>query len=92
MGALVIAARWSWLGLDEATFPTYANPVTSAREAQSFGAAVTWVLRRSARFAVAWDQTRFEGGAGTPASGTTAAVIGNRQTENVIIGRAQANF
>ena len=91
-GALVIAARWSWLALDDATFPTYANPVASAREAQSFGAAVTWVLRRSARFAVAWDQTRFEGGAGTAASGMTAAVIGNRQTENVIIGRAQANF
>ncbi len=91
-GALVIAARWSWLGLDEATFPTYANPVTSAREAQSFGAAVTWVPRRSARFSVAWDHTRFEGGAGIAASGMTAAVIGHRQTENVIIGRAQANF
>jgi phosphate-selective porin OprO and OprP len=91
-GALVIAARWSWLAMDEATFPTYANPVASAREAQSFGAALTWVPRRSARFSVAWDHTRFEGGAGRAASGMMPAVIGNRQTENVIIGRAQANF
>ena len=91
-GALIIAARWSWLAVDEATFPIYANPVVSAQEAQSFGAALTWVPRRSARYSVAWDQTRFEGGAGTAASGMTAAVIGNRQTENVIIARAQANF
>jgi hypothetical protein len=31
-GALVLAARWSWLSMDEATFPTYANPVASARD------------------------------------------------------------
>ena len=92
LGALVLAARWSWLAVDEATFPTYANPVTSARSAQAFGAAVTWVPRRTARFSVSWEQTRFDGGAGMAASGMTPAVIGNRQTENVIIGRAQANF
>ena len=91
-GALVLAARWSWLAVDEATFPTYANPVTSARSAHAFGAAVTWVPRRTARYSLSWEQTRFDGGAGTAVSGMTPAVIGDRQTENVIIGRAQANF
>jgi phosphate-selective porin OprO/OprP len=91
-GALVIAARWSWLKVDDATFPVYANPVQSARVANSFGAAVTWVLRRSARFAISYDQTRFDGGAGVGATAMAAAMIADRATEHVIIGRAQANF
>jgi phosphate-selective porin OprO/OprP len=91
-GALVIAARWSWLAVDEETFPIYANPLTNARVAHAFGAAVTWVPRRSARFAVAYEQTRFDGGAGTAASGMNPAVFADRLTENVLIMRAQANF
>jgi phosphate-selective porin OprO/OprP len=91
-GALVLAARWSWLAVDDATFPIYANAVASAQAANSFGAAITWVPRRTARFSLSWDHTRFEGGAGTAASGMAPAMIRDRQTENVIIGRAQANF
>jgi phosphate-selective porin OprO/OprP len=91
-GALVVAARWSWLAVDEATFPTYANPVASAQAANAFGAAVTWVPRRTARFAVSYEQTRFDGGAGMAAMGMTPAVVTDRLTEHVIIGRGQANF
>ena len=91
-GALVLAARWSWLSVDEATFPTYANPIASAQSANSFGGAITWVPRRTARYAIAYDQTRFDGGNGTAAMGMNPAVITNRLTEHVIIGRAQANF
>jgi phosphate-selective porin OprO/OprP len=91
-GALVLAARWSWIAVDDATFSAYANPVTSARAANAFGGAVTWVPRRSARFAVSYEQTRFDGGAGTAASGTNPAVIADRATEHVIIGRTQVSF
>jgi phosphate-selective porin OprO/OprP len=91
-GALVLAARWSWLAVDDATFPTYANPVSSARSANALGGAITWVPRRSARFAISYEQTRFDGGAGTAAMGMDPAVITDRLTEHVFIGRAQANF
>jgi len=91
-GALVIAARWSWISIDDATFPTYANPVVSARVANAFGGAITWVPRRSARFAVSYEQTRFDGGAGTAASGTNPGVITDRATEHVIIARTQVSF
>jgi phosphate-selective porin OprO and OprP len=91
-GALVIAARWSWLKVDDATFPTYANPVASARSANAFGAAVSWVPRRTTRFAISYEQTRFEGGAGIAAMGMAPATITDRATEHVFIGRAQANF
>ena len=64
----------------------YASPTASARSAQGFGAAVTWVPRRSVRYAVSYEYTTFEGGAGSAMSVT------NRPAENVIIGRAQANF
>ena len=91
-GALVLAARWSWLSVDEATFPTYANPIQSAQSAHSFGGAITWVPRRTARYAVAYDQTRFDGGSGIAAMGMNPAVLTNRLTEHALIFRAQANF
>src|SRR5262249_2414979 len=83
-GALVVAARWSWLAVADATFPPYATPLASARAANAFGGAITWVPRRSARFAVSYEQTRFDGGAGTAASGMNAAVPADRPTEHVI--------
>jgi phosphate-selective porin OprO/OprP len=92
LGALILAARWSWLAVDDATFSTYANPVASARAANAFAGAITWVPRRSARFSVSYEQTRFDGGAGTAASGMNPAVITDRATENVIIGRTQVSF
>jgi phosphate-selective porin OprO and OprP len=91
-GALQLAVRYGWLGLADATFPTYANPVDSARSAHAFTGGAAWVLQRSVRLAVNYEQTLFKGGAGTPASGTTAAVITNRATEYVLIMRAQVNF
>jgi phosphate-selective porin OprO and OprP len=93
-GALVIAARYSWIKLDDATFgdpndpsvTQYASPTASARSAQTYGVAATWVPRRTVRYAISYERTRFEGGAGT------AMALADRTTENVIIGRAQASF
>lgn len=94
LGALLLAVRWSWLAVDDATFGdpavpgsvAYASATSSARSAQAFGGAVTWVPRRTARFGVSYERTRFEGGAGT------ATAPADRPTEHVVIGRAQANF
>jgi hypothetical protein len=39
-----------------------------------------------------FEETKFEGGAGTPAMGMNPAVITDRPTEYLILGRAQVNF
>jgi len=92
LGALQFAVQVSWLGLDDATFPTYANPVASARSAKAIAGGVGWVLRRSFRVGLMYEQTWFEGGAGTAATSTMPAVITNRPTEYLLQGRAQVNF
>jgi phosphate-selective porin OprO/OprP len=92
LGALQIAAQFSWLGIDDATFPTYANPIASARTAKAVAGGLTWVLRRSFRVGMLYEQTWFVGGAGTAATAMAPAVIGNRATEYLLQGRAQVNF
>ena len=81
-----------WLGIDDATFPTYANPLASARTAKGLAGGATWVLRRSFRVGLLYEQTWFEGGAGTAATASTPATIANRPTEYLLQGRAQVNF
>lgn len=93
-GALEIGARWSWIAVDNDSFGDpaiagsvqYANPGNSVRSAHNLGGVVTWVPRRSVHFALSFEQTRFEGGAGT------AAAVTDRPTENVVIGRGQVTF
>jgi phosphate-selective porin OprO and OprP len=105
-GALEIAARWSWLKVDPATFgnpavsgaAVYADPLKSVRSAQSFAGGLAWIPRRTARLSLDVEQTRFSGGAGTAAVAATPgvpampAVGADRKTEYVFIGRAQVNF
>jgi len=64
----------------------YANPLTSARQAQSWTVGLTWVPRRSVHVAVNFEQTFFKGGAGT------TAAPANRPTENLLLFRTQVNF
>jgi phosphate-selective porin OprO/OprP len=92
LGALQLAVRFGWLGIDDATFPTYANPLSSARTAKGIAGGANWVLRRSFRLGVLYEQTWFDGGAGTAATATAAAVMANRPTEYLLQARAQVNF
>jgi phosphate-selective porin OprO/OprP len=85
-GALQLAFRWGWLGIDDATFPAFASPTASARSAQAFTGGAAWVLRRSVRLAVNYEQTIFKGGAGT------SMMVTDRATEYLVITRAQVNF
>jgi phosphate-selective porin OprO/OprP len=85
-GALQLAVRVGWLKVDDDTFPTFANPASSARSATSYAAGVGWMLRRAVKFAVNVEQTRFKGGGGM------AMAVTDRAIENVVIGRAQVNF
>ena len=94
VGAFEVAARWSGIWLDGATFGDpnvpdsvpYANPAASAKSAQSYGGVVSWIPRRTFRISASFERTHFKGGAGTTATPT------DRPAENVIIARTQANF
>lgn len=94
LGALELSARVAWLKVDPDTFgdpnvpgsTAYADPAKSARSATAFGVIATWVLRRSLHLGLMFEQTRFDGGAGT------ASAVKDRPTENLLLGRAQLNF
>jgi len=82
-GAFELAARYHELDLDNDAFPVYANPATAASRARAFGAAFNWHWSRNIKLVVAFEQTRFKGGAASNA---------DRKTENVLFQRIQGAF
>ena len=82
-GALEIKARLSGLDVDEATFPTFADPLRAARSARSYAAGLTWVLTRNVKTYLDYELTRFEGGAADGA---------DRPDERVLFTRLQVSF
>lgn len=82
-GALEFAARYHWLDIDDDSFPLYSSAAASATRAQGFGLAANWVLSRTFRLAVNFEDTKFKGGAANGA---------DRKTEKVFLGRAQVAF
>jgi phosphate-selective porin OprO and OprP len=82
-GALEIGLRYGWLDVDQAAFPTAADPTKSVNRARDFGVALNWQLSRNLKAGADFDETRFEGGAKGSA---------HRNTEKVGIGRFQLAF
>lgn len=81
-GAFEIALRVEGLEVDEDAFPVFANPATSASEAQAWGAGVNWYLSRNVKFMLDYEQTSFEGGSAT----------GDREAERILFNRFQIAF
>lgn len=81
-GAFEIVARLHGLSLDDATFPTFADPARAARSAFAWAAGVNWYLNSSIRFMLNYEQTRFEAAEGA----------GQRSTEHLILSRFQIAF
>jgi phosphate-selective porin OprO/OprP len=81
-GAVEFDARYSDLRIDPDTFPTYADPTKSAREAKSWGIAANWYLNANVRIALNFDRTTFDGG----------AADGNRIPENLLLSRFQVSW
>jgi phosphate-selective porin OprO/OprP len=97
-GAFEIVGRYGDLHLDPDAFNVnttgagarFASPITAAQEAREWGVGLNWYLNKSIKLVLDYEQTMFDGGAGTTSG--TAYVVKSRETEQVVITRAQFAF
>jgi phosphate-selective porin OprO/OprP len=59
-GALQLSGRVQQIVIDDATFPTFANPETQAERVTAFGGAVQWILDANARLVANYTATQAE--------------------------------
>ncbi len=88
-GAWQVVARYAELDVDDAAFPNFANPATSASAAHAWSLGLNWYLNRNVRVNTSFSQTLFTGGGG---AGATAPATVSRQPENVFFTRVQLSF
>lgn len=93
-GAWELVARYQENSIDSSAFGTaasgvaarFANPTASAKEAKTWGIGVNWYLNQWVRLATNYEQTKFDGGAGTFAN------IRDRDDERILFSRLQFQF
>jgi len=81
-GALELAARYSELSIDDATFPTFASAASTPSKAKAWAVGVNWYLARAIKVVVDYEHTTFAGG----------TVAGDREAENFVVTRVQHSF
>jgi phosphate-selective porin OprO/OprP len=81
-GALELAARYSELSIDDATFPTFANPASTPSKAKAWAIGLNWYLAKAIKVVADYEHTTFTGG--------TAA--GDREDESFVVARVQYSF
>jgi phosphate-selective porin OprO/OprP len=82
LGAVELAARYSELSIDDATFPTFASPTSSPGKAKAWAVGINWYLARAIKAVVDYEHTTFTGGTAT----------GDREAENFVATRIQYSF
>lgn len=63
-GALQVVARYSFLDIDDALFPTFADPSELPTRAVSWGLGLNWYLNRNIRASFNYNHFDFKGGQG----------------------------
>lgn len=82
-GAFELVARVGALDVDDDAFPLYANAVSAATDARSWGLGVNWYLTSNLKLVFNHTQTRFNGG---------ALLNGDREDEKTFFSRVQIAF
>ncbi len=90
-GAWEILARYQENNIDDGAFGTtaangYTNPAASAKSAKTWGLGVNWYLNQWVKVATNYEQTTFDGGAGTIANPL------DRADERILFSRLQLSF
>jgi phosphate-selective porin OprO/OprP len=88
-GAWQLVARYAELDVDNAAFPIFANPQTSASAAKAWSVGLNWWLNRNVRVLTSYSHTTFTGGGGP---GTSAPATVTQQPENAFFTRVQLSF
>jgi phosphate-selective porin OprO/OprP len=88
-GALEVVARYASLKIDDAAFPLFAAPATSANEASALGLGFNWYLSKSVVFKIDHYDTKFGQNALAPAISAAPLL---RQNEQAFISRFQLAF
>jgi phosphate-selective porin OprO/OprP len=81
-GAVELAARYSELTIDDATFPTFANPANTPSKAKAWAVGLNWYLAKAIKVVADYEHTSFAGGLAT----------GDREPENFVATRVQYSF
>jgi phosphate-selective porin OprO and OprP len=81
-GAVELAARYSELSIDDATFPTFASATSTPSKAKAWAVGLNWYLARAIKVVVDYEHTTFTGGAAS----------GDREPESFIVTRVQHSF
>jgi phosphate-selective porin OprO and OprP len=81
-GAVELAARYSELSIDDATFPTYASPTGTPSKAKAWAVGLNWYLAKAIKAVVDYEHTTFTGGTST----------GDREPESFVATRVQYSF
>ena len=89
-GAVQLVGRYAELDIDDAAFPNFSNPDSSASGAQAWGVGVNWYLNKNLRVNANFSRTTFDGGGVSAA--TTAPATVTRQPEQVFFTRLQLSF
>lgn len=59
-GTWELAARYSWLELDDDNFPLYADPTDAVSEAKTWGIGVNWYLTKNLKAVLDYFQSDFD--------------------------------
>jgi phosphate-selective porin OprO/OprP len=97
-GAFEFAGRYGDLHIDPNAFnvdPTatglrFASPITAAQEARAWAVGINWYLNRDVKFVLDYEQTAFNGGAGSATA--SAYTVSNRRTEQAVLTELQFSF
>lgn len=81
-GALELAVRFQWTGVDEAIFPVFADPAVSAQDATAWAVGLNWHLAKNLKLMFDVERASFTGGAAN----------GNRPSETFVVTRFQTAF
>jgi phosphate-selective porin OprO/OprP len=81
-GAVELAARYSEISLDDATFPTFASLASSPSMAKAWAVGLNWYLAKAIKVVADYERTTFTGGTAT----------GDREPESFVVTRVQYSF
>lgn len=97
-GAFELVARYGAVYLDPSAFSTsplaadtrFASPIKSAQQIHEWGVGLNWYLNKNIKLVLNYEQSRFDGGAGT--AGATTFTVQDRPTEHFFLTRTQLTF